>query len=167
MTSRADYTDDEWKTLLDLPRLAAFGAMAAEAGGPLTSTRELFAAMHEMATSAQATYPDNALIQEIVAEIIGGGDDAVGTDVAWRPDSGELLGAAMVEQAVATAARARVILDVQATPSEASEYITWVLAIARAGCAAAGRGLFGLRGDRLSPSEARFVADLSAALGAS
>jgi hypothetical protein len=165
MTTRTDYTEDEWKTLLDLPRLAAFGAMAAEEGGPLTSTRELFAAIHTMADSARTAYPDNTLIHEIVTEITQGGDDALGTRVAWEPGD-ENLGAAMLDQALATAARARNILAARATAQEASEYAAWVLSIARAGCGAAGSGFLGLVGDRVTPSEARFVADLAAALGA-
>jgi hypothetical protein len=165
MTTRTDYTEEEWKTLLDLPRLAAFGAMAAEEGGPLTSTRELFAAIQTMADSARTTYPDNPLIHEIVTEITQGGDDALGMRVAWEPGD-EHLGAAMLEQALETAARAHAILAGQATPQETAEYAAWVLAIARAGAEAAGGGFLGLVGDRVTPSEARFVADLAAALGA-
>ena len=32
MTSRADFTDDEWRVLTELPHLAAFGAMVAQDG---------------------------------------------------------------------------------------------------------------------------------------
>lgn len=48
MTTRSDYTDAEWDLLTSLPRMAALGAMAAEEGGPLTATRELWASMMEM-----------------------------------------------------------------------------------------------------------------------
>lgn len=164
MTTRTDYTDTEWDTLLDLPRLAAFGAMAAEAGGPVTSTRELFAAMHELGVSAKTASPDTPLIQEIATEITQGGDDALSSRVAWQPGD-EPLGPAMIEQAVETATRAREILTARATPAEAAAYTAWVLAIARAGCAAAGSGFLGLVGERVTPSEARFVQELATALG--
>ncbi len=52
MTTRSDYTDAEWEFLTDLPRMAAFVAVAADQGGPVTSTRELWASMMEL---AQAT----------------------------------------------------------------------------------------------------------------
>lgn len=148
-----------------MPRLAAFAAMAAEAGGPVTSTRELWAAMRAMAESARTDYPNNTLIREIVAEITGDGDDALGTDVAWDPGS-ENLGAAMLAQALATAPRVRQILASQGTPEETAQYAGWILAIVRAGANAAGRGLFGLGGERLTTAEARFVQELAAALGA-
>lgn len=165
MTTHLDYTDSEWKALLDLPRLAAFGAMAVDRGDPIASTRELFAAMHQMGILANATYADNPLIQAIVAEITAGGDDALGADVDWRPDSGEVLGAALVDQVHDTARRARAILDEQSADIEATEYAEWVLGIARAACEAAGDGLFGLGGNRLAPAERQFIADLAAALG--
>ena len=52
MTTRNDYTDSEWELLTGLPRLAALGATAAEEGGPVASTRELWTSMMELAQSA-------------------------------------------------------------------------------------------------------------------
>jgi hypothetical protein len=165
LTTQPDFTDDEWQTLLDLPRLAAFGAMAAEASGPIASTRELWAAMRELAAAARGDDPDTTLMQRIVAEIAQGGDDALEADVAWKPGT-DNLGAAMIEQAIAAARRARVILAERASAEEAAQYAAWIVAIAHAGCAAVGGGWFGRRGDAVTPAEARFVRDLTAALAA-
>lgn len=164
MTSQADFTEAEWTLLSDLPRLAAFGAMAADEGDAITSTRELWAGMAELAQAARTRYPDNALIQAIVqAE----SRDNEGADVSrsgWRP--GEPLGAAVIEQALETAGKVGPILGTRATTQEAVEYRAWVLGIARAAAEAARTGLFGIGGERITDREATFVRDLQTALGA-
>ncbi|MGH2618878.1 MAG: hypothetical protein ACRDJC_26925 [Thermomicrobiales bacterium] len=167
MTTRSDYTDAEWELLTDLPRMAAFGAMAAEEGGPVTSTRELWAGMKELAQSAQSRYPDNALIQEVSRAIAQNDNGAEMTRSDWNPNSGEKLGEVIIEQTLEAAPKVREILASSASPEEAADYAAWVLGIARAGCEAVRTGLFGLSGEKLTAREAAFVQELSAALGAS
>jgi len=166
MTTRTDYTAAEWELLTDMPRLAAFGAMATEEGGPLTSTRELWAGMMELAQAAQTRYPDNTLIQDVTHAVTGREDGAEPTIVDWRANSGEALGNAMVEQALETAPEVREVLASHATAEEAAAYTAWVLGIARAGCEAVKTGFFGMSGEKLTASEAQFIRDLAAALGA-
>lgn len=166
MTSEADFTEAEWELLSDLPRLAVFGAMAADEGDAITSTRELWAGMAELAQGARTRYPSNTLIQAVLhAET----EDDEGADVAragWRPGV-EPLGEAVIEEALETAARVRAVLAQRATEQEAAEYTAWVLGIARAATEAARTGLFGVGGDRVTDREATFVRDLQTALGVS
>ena len=166
MTIRTDYTDAEWDLLTDLPRMAAFGAMAAEDGGPVTSTRELWASMMELAQAARSRYPDNALIQEVTRAITQPEDDDEMPMTGWKPNSGAELGEAMVAKTLQTAPRVREIVASQATPEEGAEYTAWVLGIARAGCQAARGGLFGLSGNPMTAAEDQYIKDLTAALGA-
>ena len=165
MTNRTDYTDSEWELLTDMPRLAAFGAMAAEAGGPVASTRELWASMMELAQAARTRYPSNTLIQDVMQGFSQPGDDEMSI-MGWTPNSGEPLGSAIVAQTLETAPRVREVLSSQSTPEEAAEYIEWVLGIARAGCGAVRGGLLGLVGAPLTATEDQYVKDLAAALGA-
>src|SRR5688572_22975306 len=127
MTTRTDYTDSEWELLTNMPRLAAFGAMAAEEGGPVTATRELWASMMELAQAARTKYPDNTLIQEIMRVFSQPADDVEMSIMGWKPDSGEPLGNAIVAQTLETAPRVREVLVSQAAPAEAAEYTDWVL----------------------------------------
>ena len=166
MTREAEFTEREWTLLTDLPRLAAFGAMAADAGDAVTSTRELWAGMTELAHAARTRYPSNALIQEIAQAATRDEDGAEVSRSGWRP-GGEPLGAAMAEQALETARQARPVLAERATAEEAAEYAAWVLGIARAATEAARTGFFGVGGARVTAREAAFVRDLAAALGAS
>jgi hypothetical protein len=166
MSTRTDYTDSEWELLTAMPRLAAFGAMAAEEGGPVASTRELWASMMELAQSARTRYTDNTLIQEVMRDFSHPADDDEMSIMGWTPDSGEPLGNAIVAQTLETAPRVREVLASQATPEEAAEYTKWVLGIARAGCRAMRSGLFGLAGAEMTIAEEQYVRDLAAALGA-
>jgi hypothetical protein len=164
MTTRNDYTDSEWEILTDLPRLAALGATAAQEGGPVASTRELWTSMMELAQSAQTQYANNMLIQEVMRDFSQRADDEPSI-MGWKPDSGEPLGNAIVAHALETASRVRDVLASQATPDEAAEYTQWVLRIARAGCEAVRSGLFGLVGVEMTAAEEQYVKDLATALG--
>jgi hypothetical protein len=165
MTTRNDYTDSEWELLTDMPRLAAFGAMAVEEGGPVASTRELWSGMMELAQAARTRYANNSLIQEVMRDFSQRGDDEISI-MGWQPDSGEPLGNAIVAQTLETAPRVRAVLASQATPEEAAEYTEWVLDIARAGGGAMRSGLFGLLGAPMTGAEEQYVKDLATALGA-
>ncbi len=165
MTTRKDYTDSEWELLTALPRLAAFGAMAVEEGGPVGSTRELWSGMMELAQAARTQYADNTLIQEVMRGYTQRGDDEISV-MWWKPDSGKQLGNAIVAQTLETAPRVRTVLASQATPEETAEYTDWVLAIARAGGGAMRSGLFGLLGAPMTVAEEQYVKDLATALGA-
>ena len=165
MSTRNDYTDSEWELLTDMPRLAAFGAMAAEEGGPVASTRELWTSMMELVQSARTQYANNSLIQEVMRGFSQRDDDEISI-MGWQSDSGEPLGNAIVAQALETASRVREVLASQATPEEAAEYTQWVLGIARAGCGAVRSGLFGLVGAPMTVAEKQYVEHLATALGA-
>jgi hypothetical protein len=166
MTTRSDYTDAEWDLLTHMPRMAAFGAMAAEEGGPVTATRELWASMMELAQAARTKYPNNPLIQEVTRAISRPDDDDEMPMTGWNPNSGGELGRAIVEKTLATAPRVRELLARRATPEDAAAYTAWVLGIARAGVGAAGGGLFGLGSPPVTASEEQYLKDLAAALGA-
>ena len=165
MTTRNDYTDSEWELLTAMPGLAAFGAMAVEEGGPVASTRELWASMMELAYGARTRYADNRLIQEVMRGFSQRADDEISI-MGWKPDRGEPLGNAIVAQTLQTAPRVREVLASQATPKEATEYTEWVLDIARAGCRAMRSGLFGLAGAEMTVAQGQYVKDLATALGA-
>ena len=93
-------------------------------------------------------------------------DDDQMSILGWNPNSGEVLGATIVEQTLETAPRVREVLVSQATPEEAAKYIAWVLGIARAGCGAVRSGLFGIIGEPMTAAEDQFMKNLAAALGA-
>jgi hypothetical protein len=164
MSTRADYTEPEWELLTDLPNLAALGAMAAEQSGPVTSTRELWAGMMELAKAKDTTYQDNALIQGVVRHIAESGDTSHLDIGDLRPS--EDLGPHLVEQAQDMARQVDHVLRSRATPEEAAQYRDWIIGIARAAVAGARGGLFGMSGEETTAAEGKYVHDLTAAIGA-
>jgi hypothetical protein len=163
MTREAELTESEWALLSDLPRLAAFGAMAADEGDAITATRELWAGMMELAQAAHSRYTGNALIQEIAQASAQDDDGADVSRSGWKPGSAP-LGEAVIAQALETARAARPVLAERVSTEEAAEYAAWVLGIARAATEAARTGLFGLGGEQVTAREAAFLRDLQAAL---
>jgi hypothetical protein len=167
MTNREDFTDAEWKALIDLPVLAAFGAMVAqEDSGLAVSTHELWAAMQELALTARSDFPDNALIRATLRSITHNDDGSPRTIDDWRATSPEALHEEIVEKTLVTASEVQKALAKRATPEEAFQYKGWVTAIAEAGVNAAKTGFLGLEGAQVTPREALFINELAAALGA-
>jgi hypothetical protein len=166
VTTRAEFTGEEWERLTDLPKLAALAAMAAEQSGAVTSTRELWGAIAEMARARQNAYRENELIQDVLAAITAG-DDSTGLEMSLANTGSEAVISEAVRQSLELAREVDVALTTRATPEEAVQYRAWIVAIARAGSEAARGGLFGLRGEMVTPAEERYVTDLAAALGMS
>jgi hypothetical protein len=165
VTNHAGYTDAEWDLLTRLPTFAVFGAMAAEDGGPVTSTREIWAGMEELAQSARAAYAGNALIQAVRQAIVQREDGSELPLQDWRSVESGVLPEAIVESALETAANARQVLADRATPEEAAGFLAWVMDIAKASVHAAKSGFLGLSGAEVTPRESQFLSDLAAALG--
>lgn len=165
MSRRDQFGDTDWHLLTQMPTLAAFGAMAAEAGGPVTSTRELWAGMQELAESARSDYPNNVLIQEVARTITHRTDGSELSLEDWHASGPEALQEAVVEQALDTAAKVRRTLATTVSAEDGAQYTDWVMGIAQAGVHGAGSGFLGLLGDEVTPKESKFLEELAAALG--
>jgi hypothetical protein len=166
MTSRTDFTDDEWRILTELPRAAAFGAVVAQDGDPVSSGRELMAALTAMARSAQATYPQDSLIQDVLRKDADD-ESLLESILEEQRDAFEARpGAHIIEQTLRDAGQAHDILRKRATPAEIEHYSSWVVSIAQAGVEAAKTGRFGTEGARVTGREAEFVRELARELGA-
>lgn len=164
MNVRSTYTDEEWQLLTRMPTLAAFGAMASHEGGPVASTRELWAGMRELVEAARDDYPDNALIQAVTKAITRREDGAELSLEDWQARRPGELPAAIVEQTLQTAAEARQALAERATADETAQYMAWIMGIARAGIEASKTGFLGIGGRSVTPKESQFLDELAAAL---
>jgi hypothetical protein len=74
MTTKADYTNEEWELLCAGPLLAGVGVSLLHPG-LLSGLREN-AAIHRAVHEAKATYADNALVVAVVAAFEAKGDEA-------------------------------------------------------------------------------------------
>ena len=149
MTSRSDYTDDEWQLLHELPDAVATLVLMAGSSGPIGTIREM-EALGRANSRAAARFPDRPLIQELARSLP---PVHAGTR---RPREGDTLD--MCREAVA-------LLDAKAAPEEAAAYRQWIVAVAEEIAGAAKEGAFlGFGGDRVSTWETEVMREVSAAL---
>ena len=67
MTTKNDYTADEWQTLAIFPSVIELAVVLAEGSGRRGRKDEM-AALGSSATAAAADYPDNALVQAVLPD---------------------------------------------------------------------------------------------------
>lgn len=157
MTSKADYTEDEWKALRRATTVAGFAVSLADPGGPIELSKESLAAMR----AAGAPPSDDELLVAV-------SQDALAQQQQRHNVIGELdLKAATVrEQVVEELGRVNAILEATATPEEAAAFREWILQAAQASAEAAKEGGFlGIGAVRVSEGEQAMLATLREVLG--
>jgi hypothetical protein len=146
MTTKADFSPDEWKAVLEAPPTAGLIVITASHGGTFRET----VAMSKAYTEARAQHGESELLDEIVA--------AKPQVDHTRYHSAEELrdtGLGHLRDAVA-------LVENKATKEECEDYRRFILAVANK-VAAAHREA----GQSVSPAEAQAIQQISAALGAS
>ena len=157
MTTKADYTEDEWAALRRAPTVAGFAISLADPGGPIELTKESVAAMR----AAGAPPTEDELLVAV-------SQDALAQQQQRHNVMKELdLKAGTVrEQVVEELSRVNGILDAKATPEEAAAFRQWILEAAQASAEAAKEGGFlGIGATRVSEGETAMLAKLREVLG--
>ena len=158
MTSKADYTEEEWTRLRRAPFVAGLAISMADPGGPIEMAKET------MATLRAATTPPSQ--EELLV--------AVSQDIAsmmnrkqnplkdFKPDSAALAGKMVLDELKAV----NEIVTAKSTPEEADAYRRWLLTVAQAAADAAKEGGFmGFGAELVSQGELRMLGELRATLG--
>jgi hypothetical protein len=70
MSTKADYTKEEWESLLKAPLMAAMAVVAASPSGPIGVVQEMFAVGKGLMQGAEGT--TNALVGALVADMKAG-----------------------------------------------------------------------------------------------
>ena len=162
MTSKADFTPEEWTTLRTAPAFVGSAMMAASPDGFLSSVREAFS----MGSSSFATlrsHENIPLLKEIMTDKDKLIDDmkaklGTGGDAAARRTMLHAEAIASVKQAIA-------ILMQKGTPEDVKAYRAWIAAVAEGVANAASSGGFlGFGGEKVSEAEKTFLGEVSAAM---
>jgi hypothetical protein len=148
MTGKADFTEEEWKQVLEGPPSAGMIVIASDRGG---SIRESFS-MAKAYTEARKQHGDSQLLDEIVT--------AKPEMDHTRYHSPEEL----KEGSLGHIRAAVELLKAKATPEELEEYKKFVVGLAQRVAEARKEGFMGLSGDRVSDDEKTAIADVEAAL---
>jgi hypothetical protein len=162
MASKASFTSDEWKQLLESPMLAGMAVTAAEPSGLWGLLKEGFAASGAL-TQAKADAGSNALIRAVVADFETSECRSAAREGLKAKFAGSKSGD-LKSQAIEALRQVSALLEAKA-PEDASAFKAWLQAIAQQVAEAAKEGGFlGFGGVQVSGAEKATLAEISAAL---
>jgi hypothetical protein len=148
VTGKADFTDEEWKTVLEGPPSAGLIVIASDRGG---SVRETFS-MAKAYTEARKEHGDSELLDELV--------NAKPEMDRTRYHSPEEL----KEASLKNITEAVDLLRSKATPEELDGYKKFIVGLANRVAEARKEGFMGLSGERVSDDEKAAIGEIESAL---
>jgi hypothetical protein len=157
MTTKADYTEEEWKALRRATTVAGFAVSLADPGGPIELSKESLAAMR----AAGAPPSDDELLVAVSQDAMA--QQQQRNNVMKELD---LKAETVREQIVEELGNVNAILEAKATPEEAAAFRQWIIQAAQASADAAKEGGFmGIGATRVSEGEQAMLAKLGEILG--
>jgi len=161
MTTKTDYTAEEWNVVMQSPMAAAMVVMYASPSNPVGLAQEAFAVSKMLAENVGK--PSGVGLIDAVAEQI---KDAEGRKAAQppRPEAGADI-TALKGRALDTLRQLNVLLTTKAPADEAAKFREWILATAQrvAGAAKEG-GFLGIGGASISAEETAAIAEVERTL---
>jgi hypothetical protein len=149
VTAKADFSEEEWKQVLEGPTSAGLIVIASDRGG---SIRETFS-MAKAYAEARQQHGESELLDEIVAA-----KPEMDRTRAPSPEQLKEHSLQNIRDAVAT-------LSGKATDEEVAEYRKFVLGLAERVAEARKEGFLGLSGERVSDAERAAISEIETALG--
>jgi hypothetical protein len=161
MTSKADFTEDEWTHLKRAPLVAGLAISLADPGGPIEAVKESVAALKTLLGAA-----DEGGRGELVGAIAK--DVAAEAKERKNPLSGfKPRGALAGEEILEELRGANRIVTEKAAPEDAVAFRDWLLDAAQEAADAAKEGGFmGFRAERVSAGEQKMLDKLREVLPA-
>jgi hypothetical protein len=159
MTTKADFTDEEWARLERAPIVAGMAISLADPGGPIEAVKESMAAIRTVAEAAQ---PGGGaeLVDEVAKSVAGKARQRKSPLGDFKP-RGALAG----EQILDELRSVNQLLAEKATPEEAAAFRDWLITAAkRAADAAKEGGFMGFKAERVSEGEQQMLDKLGEVL---
>jgi hypothetical protein len=148
MTGKADFTEEEWKTILEAPPSAGLIVILSDRGG---SIRETFS-MAKVYAEARQQHGESELLDEIVSA-----KPEMDRTRAGSPDE-------LKQHNLDNVREALTLLKTKATDEEVEEYKKFILGLAEHVAEARKEGFLGLSGERVSEAERAAISEIEAAL---
>jgi hypothetical protein len=148
MTGKSDFTEEEWKTVLEGPPSAGLVVILSDRGG---SIRETFS-MAKAYTEARKQHGDSELLDEIAST-----KPEMDRTRAGSSDELKQHNLDNVRQAIS-------VLKTKATEEEVEEYRKFVGGLAEHVAEARKEGFLGLSGERVSDAERAAIEEVKGAL---
>ena len=161
MTTKADFTAEEWNQIRRAPFMAGLAVVAASPSGPFGVVKEMFA-VGKMLAEVKTQGSSNELVKALVADLESGArEQSAPTELQGKaPDQVRSYAIDSLRQVTALMAK-------KAKPDEAQGFNQWLVSVAQKVAEAAKEGGFlGFGGTQVSEPEAATIKELSKALGA-
>jgi hypothetical protein len=158
VTTKADYTAEEWELIVRAPLMAGMAVVAASPSGPIGMVKEMFAVGRVLAEGSGED-STNELISALVADVKAGHRPTAPTESMASVEEAKDLGLQACRDVAALLAR-------KAPAAEAEGFKRWLLTAAQNVAEAAKEGGFlGIGGVRVSDAERAALGDIAGALG--
>jgi hypothetical protein len=159
MTSKADFSEEEWTRLKRAPFVAGTAISLADPGGPIEVVKETGAALKTVRDAAESG-GSGELVQAIAQEVVTEAGQRKNPLRDFKP-RGALAGQQILEEL----ADVNRIVSAKATPEEAGAFRDWLQAAAQEAANAAKEGGFmGFHAERVSEGEQRMLDKLGEVL---
>jgi hypothetical protein len=161
MTTKADFTDEEWARLERAPMVAGMAISLADPGGPIEAVKETMATLKTVTEAARSGSDD-----ELVAAVAKGFAEKAKRREKLMGDF-KPRGAMAGEQILEELRAVNELLTQKAAPEEAAAFREWLLTAAkRAADAAKEGGFMGFKAERVSEGEQQMLDKLGEVLSA-
>ena len=140
MATKADFTPDEWKTLLQSPLLAGVAISAADPSGLIGMLRESMASARAL-LDAKADPNADALVKAVASEFETSEGRGLAQDGVKAAISGAKAPADIVSKALDSLKAAAALLDAKGG-ADAAPFKTWLAGVAKSVAEAAPEGGF-------------------------
>ena len=158
MTTKTDYTDEEWRRLVRAPLVAGMAVSLADPGGPIEATKEVVSSIRAM----QSPPSDGELLHSIASDIRALTEQRTNVLGDLRIQPGPMAGEQVLEELREVGA----IVRSKADAGEAQAFGRWLVEVAQAAADAAKEGGFlGFGAERVSAGEQHMLERLREALG--
>jgi hypothetical protein len=157
MTTKADFSEEEWVRVVRAPFVAGMAITLADPGGPIEAAKE------SMASIKAATNPPSReqLLSEIALDIQAQVQQHHNPVKGYRPTGSTPPG----EQILQELSDVQAFVNEHATPEEAVAYGNWLVSTAEAAANAAKEGGFmGFRAELVSQREQDMIEKVRAAV---
>src|SRR3954447_5839691 len=161
MTTKAEFSEEEWATLVRSPMVAGMAITLADPGGPIELFKETSAVLKfTLGTSSEER---DDLVGEVARSVRELSEQRTSPLGGFKP-SGAMAGKEILDEL----ARASQIVGAKASAEEAEAFRAWIMECAqRAADAAKEGGFMGFHAERVSQGEKDMLAQLASALGVS
>ena len=158
MTTKADFTDEEWARLERAPIVAGMAISLADPGGPIEAVKESLATFR---TVAEAKTGGRGELVDAVATSVSEKTQHRKSPLADFKPKGAMAGEQILEELRAV----NQLLTEKATPEEAGAFREWLLTAAKRSAEAAKEGGFlGFKAERVSQGEQQMLDKLGEVL---